>query len=308
MDTTGAKPTIAITGASGFIGTALAPFLEQHGFRVVRFVRRPVSTNASNERLWNPLANQIDPEVFSGIDVIIHLAGKNLGDRRWSAAEKEDIRNSRIVSTELLSKALAKLANPPKVFLSASAIGFYGNRDDETTDESSKKGSGFLPDLCRDWESATKAAVRAGIRVVQLRTGILLSKDSGALARMLPIFRSGLGGTIGSGNQYMSWISLHDYLRAILHIIQCDSLRGPVNLVAPHATTNKNFTKALSQALVRPALFSVPNLVIKLLWGEMGTALLLGGCKVLPKKLIESGFHYHDENINKTLKNILAKP
>lgn len=298
--------TVGVTGASGFIGQHLVRFLRENGYRVISFVRQQAFPIHQDERLYKTNAGEIDPSVFQGVDCLIHLAGKNLSDSRWNHEEKEALRNSRIVTTELISKALAKMSSPPKVFLCASAIGIYGDRKNERIDESSKRGSGFLAQLCDDWESATKSAVRAGIRVVQLRTGIVLAKDGGALSRMLPFFKRGLGSVTGSGEQYMSWISLHDYTRAVLHAMQDASLNGPVNLVSPSPVTNREFCKALAAALHRPLLLFMPSLLVNFVFGEMGNALLLQGARVYPTKLTNSGFVFHDNELYGTLHTMLG--
>lgn len=298
--------TVGVTGASGFIGKHLVRFLRENGYRVISFVRKQTLPIHQDERLYSTDAGEIDPLVFQGVDCLIHLAGKNLSDNRWNHEEKEALRNSRIVTTELISKALAKMSSPPKVFLCASAIGIYGDRKNERIDESSQRGSGFLAQLCDDWESATKAAVRAGIRVVQLRTGIVLAKDGGALLRMLPFFKKGLGSVTGSGEQYMSWISLHDYMRAVLHAIQDASLSGPINLVSPSPVTNREFCKTLAAVLHRPLLLFMPSLLVNFVFGEMGDALLLQGARVYPTKLTNSAFVFHDCDLYRTLHTMLG--
>jgi uncharacterized protein (TIGR01777 family) len=237
----------------------------------------------------------------------VHLAGENIAGGRWTAAMKQKIRDSRVNGTRSLCEALARMESPPKVLVVASAIGFYGNRDDEIMDESSKAGEGFLSDVCREWEDATQAARDAGIRVVNLRIGVVLSPKGGALAKMLTPFKLGGGGIIGNGRQYWSWISIDDVAGAIHHALMTDSLSGPVNAVAPNAPMNREFTKTLGRVLRRPTILPMPAFAAKLALGEMANDLLLASTRVEPTKLIESGYKFRQPTLEKSLRHILGK-
>src|SRR5712692_9875246 len=245
-------PRVLISGASGLIGSALVPSLESHGYEVTRLVRS--ETRETNAVQWDPL-HPIPPELVAGFDAVIHLSGESVAGR-WTAAKKARIRESRVVSTTNLSEALAKSERPPKTFICASAIGYYGNRDDEILTEESPSGAGFLSQVCREWEAATEPAAKADIRTVNLRTGIVLSRSGGALKQMLLPFRLGLGGRIGSGRQWWSWIHIEDFVAAVHHILQSDSASGPINMVSPNPLTNSEFTQILAGVLKRPAILS----------------------------------------------------
>jgi uncharacterized protein (TIGR01777 family) len=280
---------IIISGASGMIGTALTQFLTGGGHEVRALVRRKPQ---GSEIFWDPDKGQIDPNSVDNADVVIHLAGENIGAGRWTAERKKRIMESRAVGTNFLSQTLASLRNPPKVFISSSAIGFYGDRGEEILTEQSPMGKGFLTDVCRAWEEAAEPAKKAGIRVVNIRTGIVLSANGGALPKMVLPTRMGVGGVIGSGRQWMSWIALEDLIGIFNYAIHNPALSGPVNAAAPGAVTNRDFTKILGSVLKRPTLFPLPGWVVKLLFGEMGEALLLEGQKVSPARLIEEGFEF----------------
>jgi uncharacterized protein (TIGR01777 family) len=256
--------------------------------------------------LWNPAQGTIDISGLEGFDAVVHLAGENIASGRWTAARKQRILESRVNGTRLLSGSLAKLQRSPRVLVSSSAIGYYGDRGNAMLTEESAPGSGFLSDVCRSWESATEAASTSGIRVVHVRTGVVLSTGGGALAKMLPPFRMGVGGKIGSGNQYMSWISLHDLCRVYAYAIQTESLRGAVNGVAPSPVTNAEFTKALGASLHRPVLLPMPAFAARLAFGEMADALLLASARVVPKLLENAGFVFEDREIRQTLDKLLA--
>lgn len=296
---------VAIGGASGMIGKALIAALEQDGHVVRRLVRRPVKNQAS-EIYWKPSVGEIDADALNGIDAVVHLGGIGLTDHRWSDNFKRQIRDSRVDSTRLLSATLAGLPHKPRVHVNASAIGYYGVRGDEPIDETSAGGKGFLADTCRDWEAATQTSWEAGIRVCQLRIGVVLSPDGGALSKMLTPFRMGVGGPVGSGKQYMSWVVLSDVVAAIQFALDHDPLHGAVNVTAPNPVTNREFAKALGEALHRPAVVPTPALAIRALVGrEMADELLLGGAKIFPKRLEAEGFDFSCPDIHTALRTVL---
>ena len=295
---------IAVTGSSGLIGSALVSQLTAAGHRTTRLVRREP---AQGEITWDPKAGKLDVEALIGIEAVVHLAGEDIAAARWSAAQKERIRNSRAVGTRLLCEALARMGSPPRTLVSASAIGVYGDRGDEILDEDSAEGQGFLPEVVRDWEAATQPARRAGIRVVLNRFGIVLSPRGGALAKMLLPFRLGCGGVMGSGRQYWSWISLDDAVGAILRALTTDSLSGPVNAVSPHPVTNADFTKILGRMLSRPTIVRVPAFAARLVLGEMADALLLASARVYPRRLLEAGYAFRQPDLESALHHVLSK-
>lgn len=271
----------------------------------MRLVR--VSTAASsNEILWNPTHEQVDTRRLEGFDVVIHLSGENIADARWTPGKKALIRNSRINTTGLLAKTLAKVERPPKTFISASAVGYYGNRKDEILTESSAPGRGFLAEVCQSWEGACSAVSDRGVRVANLRLGLILSVHGGALMRMLPLFRLGLGGVLGSGRQYMSWISLDDVVGIIQHAMVDDALSGPINAVAPQMVTNREFTKTLGKVLQRPTILPAPAFALRMAFGEMADALLLSSERVIPQKLINAGFQFAHPELETTLRHMLG--
>jgi hypothetical protein len=296
---------IVVSGASGLVGSALAPLLASAGHQVRRLVRGSTATEADIR--WDPLAGSIDRRALAGCDAVVHLAGENIAGRRWSMAQKQKIRVSRVESTKLLAAALVALSPRPSVWVSASAIGFYGDRGDEMLDEASPPGEGFLPDVCHQWEEATRPAADAGIRVVNVRFGVVLSPQGGALKTMLPPFRFGLGGRLGSGGQYMSWIALDDAVRAIQQALTVDSLHGPANLVAPQPATNAEFTKTLGRVLGRPTIFPMPAPIARLAFGEMADALLLSSARVRPTRLAQSGFTFAWPQLEGALQHMLGK-
>ena len=297
----------AITGSSGLIGGALAERLAAGGHEVSRLVRRGADA-AQREIAWNPEYGEIDPAPLEGLDAVVHLAGQNIASGRWDTAMKGSIGRSREAGTRLLCEALAQRKARPKVLVSASAVGFYGNRDDEELNEESETGQGFLAGVCQEWEKATEAAEKAGIRVVRLRIGVVLSASGGALARMLRPFRLGLGGPLGGGRQWMSWIALDDLLAAVEHALATESLRGAVNATAPEPVRNREFARTLGRVLKRPALFPAPAWAIRRAFGEMGQALLLDGQRVLPKKLLANGFQFEYGELEPALRHLLRKP
>ena len=283
---------IVIAGASGLVGQALSAALEQDGHAVRHLVRRPVR-DADAEIEWQPAEGRIDAEELNGVDVVINLCGENIAEGRWNAAYKQRLRSSRIDSTSLLARTIATLPHKPRVLCSASAIGFYGVRGEEPLDESSPPGDGFLADLCQDWERANEPAWEAGIRIVQLRIGVVLSAEGGALKKLIGPFRAGLGGVLGSGKQFMSWIALADLVDAIRFVIDNDAIHGAVNVTAPNPATNWQFTKTLGKALGRPTLLPVPAFALRMLvGGQMADEMLLGGAKIYPHKLQEAGFMF----------------
>lgn len=295
---------IAITGSHGLVGSALVPFFQERGHGVRRLVR---GSAGEDEIAWNPSAEFPNARVFAGIDAFVHLAGENIATDRWTDEKKEKIRRSRVLGTGLLCEALARMESPPKVFLSASAVGYYGDRGDEILDESSSAGQGFLADVAREWEEATRPASAAGIRVVLMRFGMILSPRGGALAKMLTPFRLGAGGVIGSGRQYWSWIALDDVLSAIEHLLTISAIHGPVNVVSPHSATNREFTKTLGRVLSRPTLAFVPGFAARLVLGEMADSLLLTSVRVEPKQLVESGFVFQYPELEPALRHLLKR-
>lgn len=301
----GSRPmNVVVSGSSGLVGSALVPFLTAGGHSVRRLVREG---GAVGDIGWRPERREFDARPLDGVDAVIHLAGDSIADGRWNAAKKQRIRDSRVVGTQLLARGLAGLAKKPKVLICASAIGFYGTRGDEWLDEQSALGSGFLADVCREWEAATQAAVDAGIRVVQLRFGVILSASGGALKKMLPPFKLGVGGRIGSGRQWMSFIALDDVLGAVAKALQAESLRGPVNVVAPTPVTNDEFTRTLGRVLGRPTPFPMPSFAARLVFGEMADELLLSSQRVLPKKLQAAGYPWGYPTLEAALRHLLGK-
>ena len=273
---------IAVTGSTGLIGTALVGQLKAEGHTVQRLVRR--KPNSSEEIQWDPAAGTIDLAALEGVDAIIHLAGAGVGDKRWNTKYRATILNSRLLGTTTIANAVTTLK--PKVFISASAIGFYGETGNRAVVETDRGGEEFLSAVCREWEAA--ADLDVGVRTVKIRTGLVLDPTGGALGRILPIFRLGLGGKLGSGKQWWSWITLHDEIKAIMHCLTAD-ISGPVNLTSPNPVTNQEFTGTLARALHRPALFPVPGFALKILIGGFSSEIL-GSAKVLPKALQDSGF------------------
>jgi hypothetical protein len=280
--------------------------LSAAGHEVVRLVRR---TPAPGEKavLWDPEKGKVDVAGLEGQDAVVHLAGENIASGRWTAGRKAAIRDSRLNGTRLLCEALAGLARPPKTLVCASAIGYYGDRGAEVLTEESPPGAGFLPGVCREWEAASGPAARKGIRVVLLRIGVVLSPKGGALSRMLPPFRAGLGGVIGNGRQYVSWVALDDLVGIVLHALRSGELRGPVNAVAPVPVTNRELTEALGKVLSRPTLLPVPAFALRLAVGEMADALLLASARVVPRRLEETGYRFRFPELPAALRHLLGK-
>jgi uncharacterized protein (TIGR01777 family) len=295
---------IAITGSSGLVGSALVEALEADGQFVRRVVRR-APRDAAHEIRWDPVGGTIDAVHFNDVDAVVSLAGENLAAHRWTESFKQQIRDSRIRSTKLLSETLAGLASKPTVLVSASAVGFYGDRGDELVDESSPRGDGFLAQVCQDWEDATHAARDANIRVVNLRIGMVLTRKGGALAKLLTPFRLGVGGILGNGRQYISWITLDDLVRAIKFSIQSAAFNGPVNAVAPEPVTNREFTTVLGRALGRPTVLPMPAFAARMMLGEMADEMLLGGARVEPRALTAAGFQFEHPHFAPALQHAL---
>jgi uncharacterized protein len=296
---------ILMSGSHGLVGKALTKSLATDGHEVVKLVRRERSPGAP-EVEWHPNQGRIDAEQLEGFDVVVHLAGENIASGRWTGEKKRAIRESRVKGTSLLSEALARLSRPPSLFLSASAIGYYGDRGDELLTEKSAPGKGFLPSVCIEWENATRPAVEKGIRTVYTRFGIILDRNEGALAKMLPPFKMGIGGKIGDGKQWMSWIALDDVVGGLKFLIADTPTRGPVNFVSPNPVTNAEFTKVLGRVLSRPTFFPVPAFGVRLAFGEMADALLLSSQKVEPSVLKNRGFSFSWPTLEPALKHLLA--
>ena len=294
---------VLMSGSSGFIGSALAGHLSERGCSVIRLVRRPA--RAADEVSWDPDAGTIDEAGLSGADAVVHLAGRNIADGRWTAERKAQIRDSRVRGTRLLAEALARTDAPPRVLACGTAAGYYGSRGDELLTEDSPPGSDFLSGVVRDAEAAAAPAEEAGIRVVKLRIGVVLDPAGGALRRMLPIFRLGLGGRLGSGRQYWPWVSRADLLRVFHHVLTTESLAGPLNVCSPGAATNADLTAALGRVLSRPALFMVPGLALRLAYGGVSEAML-SGQRMDVSKLLQSGFRFHDDDLESTLRALLG--
>jgi uncharacterized protein (TIGR01777 family) len=288
---------IAVTGASGLIGTALVGYLKSQGHTVQRLVRR--TAVSSEEITWDPIAGTVDMDALAGVDAVIHLAGAGVSDKRWTKKYKSEILNSRLLGTTTIAKAVAVVK--PQVFISASAIGWYGESGNRAVVESDRVGDDFLAAVCREWESAADLA--GDVRTVKLRTGLVLDPTGGALGKMLPIFRFGLGGKLGNGKQWWSWITLHDQIRAIAFLLE-NKVSGPVNLTSPNPVTNSEFTAGLARALHRPALFPVPTLALKIVLGGFSSEVL-GSKKVLPQALTEAGFTFDYPHISSALEKLV---
>jgi uncharacterized protein (TIGR01777 family) len=291
--------SVAVSGATGLIGSAVADELRAQGATVLRLTRRP--PRDSSEIAWDPQSGVGDPERLSGLSAVVHLAGENIAAGRWTAARKQRIRESRVVGTRSLCESLARASSPPPTLVCASAISYYGDRGDEVLEESSPPGTGFLPEVCREWEAAADPARAAGIRVVNLRIGVVLSRRGGALAQMLLPFRLGLGGRVGPGTQYMSWISRPDAAGVVAHVLTHPNLSGPVNTVAPHPVTNAEFTRLLGKVLERWTIFPLPAFAARLALGQMADDLLLASARVVPRRLLESGYVFRYPTLEECL-------
>ncbi len=281
---------VLITGSTGLVGTELQKSFAEKGYEMLLASRKEPTDERHIQ--WSIEEGFTDPEKLEGIDVVAHLAGENVSGFRWTDEKKKAIRDSRVLGTRNVVDAISKLKQKPKVFIASSAIGFYGERGEEECTESSAAGDNFLAGVCKEWEAESRRAEDAGIRTVLLRTGIVLSKDGGALSTMLTPFKLGVGGVVGSGKQWMSWISMDDEIAAINFAIENENLRGAVNAVSPNPVTNQEFTKTLGEVLYRPTFLPLPEFAVSMIFGEMGDALLLASTKVLPKRLEDAGFEF----------------
>ncbi|HRX87073.1 MAG TPA: TIGR01777 family oxidoreductase [Phycisphaerae bacterium] len=296
---------ITITGATGLVGTRLVHALEANGHAIRKLSRSRHS--APNTFVWDPQGGTVDPAALAGCDAVVHLAGENIAAGRWTDAQKARIRDSRVAGTRTICTALAGLDVKPKVLVSASAIGFYGDRGDAVLDENAPAGEGFLAGVCVAWERETQPAVDAGIRVVMPRIGVVLSPDGGALAKMLTPFKLGAGGVLGNGRQYLSWIDLDDLVGIIVFALEHATLAGPVNATAPNPATNREFTKTLGRVLHRPTIFPVPAAAAKLAFGEMAEALLLASTRVLPERVQQAGYRFQYPQLDAALRHQLDR-
>ncbi|QTA86127.1 TIGR01777 family oxidoreductase [Desulfonema magnum] len=304
---TGKSPlNVLVSGASGILGSALVPFLTTGGHRVVGLVRRkPVPEK--EEIYWNPVSGHLDLNELGGIDTVVHLAGENIGQGRWTEKKKKRILESRTKGTALIARKVAELDPRPRVLVCASAIGYYGNRGDRMLTEKDGPGDDFISRVCHEWEQAAAPAIEKGIRVVFLRIGISLTPAGGAFAKLLPPFQIGIGGKIGTGRQFMSWIEADDVIGAIYHSIINENLEGPVNVVSPNPVTNLEFTETLGKAVSRRTPFSIPETAIKIAFGEMGKEILLSSTRVKPEKLLKTGYRFRNPNIEGTISHLLGK-
>ena len=294
---------IAIAGASGLIGSALIPILQSDGNQITRLVR---SSPKAGEIEWHPNQDEVSSRSLEGFDVIINLAGENIAGGRWTDELKRKIRDSRVNGTHLLSEAIAKMSSKPKVFICASATGIYGDRDDEVLDEQSESGGGFLAGVCREWEMATQPASKAGVRVVNLRFGPILAREGGMLSKLLTPFKMGMGGKVGSGKQYISWVALDDAVNAIKLAVDKETVHGPLNVVSPNPVTNEEFTKTLGHVLNRPTALAMPAFAVRLAFGEMADEMLLASQKVIPKKLTSAGFQFQHPQLEAAMKKYVG--
>jgi uncharacterized protein (TIGR01777 family) len=293
--------TILVSGASGLIGSALVPELERASHRVLRLVRR--DPHNANELRWNPSAHLFDERLLANVDVIVNLAGETIG-RRWTTTRRRRIRDSRVAGTDAIVTAIGKTPKRPMTLINASAVGLYGNRGADLLDEKEPAGRGFLAEICRQWEAAAKVATRYGARVVTMRTGVVLSPKGGALPTMLTPFRLGVGGRLGNGRQWMSWITLDDLVRGIVWLIDHPEISGPVNMTAPNPVTNADFTRAMGRALHRPTVLPVPSIALGLIFGEMAEETLLASQRAVPSVLLASGFVFESPTIDEALARV----
>jgi hypothetical protein len=298
---------IFVSGASGLVGTELSRILRAAGHDVRRLVRLPAQPS-SDDVLWNPERGELDKRAIAGANAVINLSGESIAEGRWTGEKKRRIQESRICSTRTLATVISQMVEPPQVFLNASAVGYYGNRGDELLTEESTPGSGsYLPGVCRDWEAATQPAAEKGIRVVLARFGVILSGKGGALKKMLLPFKLGLGGRIGNGRQYMSWVAIDDVIGALMYCLSSASLRGPVNVVSPHPVTNAEYTATLARVLKRPAISSMPAFAARLIFGQMADELLLSSQRVDPEKLLSNQYAFRFPTLEPALRHVLGK-
>ncbi|MBT5018829.1 TIGR01777 family oxidoreductase [bacterium] len=293
---------VYVTGAGGLVGNALLPLLKDAGHKVIALTRSEPKDD--QQRQWDPQAETMDPAVLDGCDVLVHLAGESIAEGRWTKDKKRKIYDSRVNSTKLLAKTISQMDAKPKAFIVASAIGYYGDRDTEVLTESSPPGEGYLPEVCVHWEEAADAARDAGIRTVHVRTGVVLAKEGGALKAMLTPFKLGVGGNMGNGKQYWSWISLEDIARLFHFAVENESMIGPVNGTAPNPCTNHEFTKALGKVISRPTLIPMPKFAAKLVLGEMAEALILASARVMPVTAEEQSFQFQHPELVQALESL----
>lgn len=298
------KPTIVVTGASGLVGAELVNQLKEAGWSVIRAVRRPVD-NANEELHWDPKTGAIDAERFASADAVVHLAGENIAGKRWTESFKQKLLHSRTQGTLLVSETIAQAERRPKVFICASAIGYYGDRGDERLTEEAASGDNFLAEVCRQWEASCEPARAAGVRVANLRIGVVLSREGGALQKMLPPFKLGAGGVLGDGKQYMSWITRDDLVGVIRFVLDNPDLAGAVNAVAPNPVTNRDFTKTLGAILGRPTILPMPAFAARLALGEMADELLLASARVEPAVLQQHGYQFLYPRLEPALQHVL---
>jgi uncharacterized protein (TIGR01777 family) len=296
---------IVVSGSTGLLGRALVSHFEADGHEVTPLVR-PTTSGARDGIPWSPSAGELDPARLEGVDAVVHLAGESI-NQRWNERTKARILNSRVEGTSLLAETLAGLDDPPEVFVSASAIGYYGDRGDTRLTEDADPGDLFISDVCEQWEAAAQPAAENGIRVVNPRIGVVLSEEGGALPQMLPPFRFGLGGHLGSGEQWMSWVTREEFVGAIDHILNTEELAGPVNVCSPNPVTNRTFTNVLGEALNRPTVTFVPGFAVNLMFGQMGEELLLASARVEPTKLEASGYEFEQPDLEPALRQVLGK-
>jgi len=294
---------IAIAGGSGLVGSALIPILQSDGNQITRLVR---SSPKPGEIEWHPNQDKVSPQSLEGFEAFINLAGENIAGGRWTDDQKRKIRDSRMNGTHLLSEAIAQMKSKPRVFICASATGIYGDRDDETLDEQSESGGGFLAGVCREWEQATEPASKAGVRVVNLRMGPILARDGGMLSKLLTPFKMGMGGKVGSGKQYISWVALDDAVNAIKLAIDDASIHGPINIVSPNPVTNEEFTKTLGHVLNRPTALAMPAFAARLAFGEMADEMLLASQRVMPKRLSKAGFQFQYPTLESAMRKYIG--
>lgn len=295
---------ILVSGASGLVGTALCPFLAKCGHEVVRLSR----SAGPGVVQWSTTRREIDAAALEGVDAVVHLAGTNIAEGRWTARRKDKILGSRVQGTRILVEAIRGMAKPPSAFICASAVGYYGDTGDTEVDEYSPAGHGFLAHVCAEWEKAAAEASRIGLRTVFLRTGVVLTPDGGALAKLLPIFRAGLGGPVGGGRQWMSWISIDDLLGVILRVLSDRAMKGPVNTVAPAPITNAEFSRTLGRVLGRPASIPTPAIALKLAFGQMAQETVLASNRVKPRRLLAGAYQYRHDSLESALRHLLDKP